>query len=474
LSGSATTGVPTKPVSQTFNILDLSTIWLPAAFEAGSVHVNEAEDVDVRWDDVSSTLIVPTDLDTSDGLRYEVVSDIPTFDPAGLVGIGDVPRDIAERNRDLPSDFPPAVTDLARSIVAGASTPYEQALALQNSFRDGSFTYSLAAAPGHSESAIENFLFVTRTGYCEQFAGAFAAMARAVGLPARVAVGFTPGDRDPADPSRYIVRGEHAHAWPEVWIPGAGWVAFEPTPGRGAPGARAYTGVEESQDTAGLSTEPTTVPEAAPGPDDTLPEDGGAGASTTVPPLGDVGAELPPIEPPEDDSVFPSASRLALGIAIALPALLVVLGGVGSIVAGTRALRRHRWRARAESPEDRVRADGRAVLDYVGVLGIVRRPFETHAEFGRRLAALVGEPAAVRLGELLTRADFDPAGVSEEDAEEADTIVAAIHDAVRVRTTRWQRARAAMDPRSAERRARARGPRPTGPRIQISTAGTGR
>ncbi len=94
----------------------------------------------------------------------------------------------------------------------------------------------------------------TRRGYCEMFAGTYAAMARSIGLPSRVAVGFTPGDADPDDPTLYTVRGEHAHAWPEVYFGGVGWVRFEPTPSVRAPGVPGYT-------TGSFDTpEPTALP----------------------------------------------------------------------------------------------------------------------------------------------------------------------------------------------------------------------
>src|SRR3546814_13822800 len=84
----------------------------------------------------------------------------------------------------------------------------------------------------HVGDALEQFLFETQVGYCEQFAGAYAAMARAVGLPARVAVGFTQGERDETDPTLFHVRGEHAHAWPEVYLAGAGWRSDERSGGK--------------------------------------------------------------------------------------------------------------------------------------------------------------------------------------------------------------------------------------------------
>jgi transglutaminase-like putative cysteine protease len=91
---------------------------------------------------------------------------------------------------------------------------------------------------------MEEFLS-QRRGYCEQFAGTYAAFARVLGLPSRVAIGFTPGER--RDDGRYYVQGKHAHAWPEIYFEGVGWVPFEPTPGRGVAGAEQYTGVAADQ-----------------------------------------------------------------------------------------------------------------------------------------------------------------------------------------------------------------------------------
>ena len=132
---------------------------------------------------------------------------------------------------------------LAREITASATGPYQRALFLQNYFRD-EFIYSLDTPSITSEDAFLEFI-ARRTGYCEQFASTFAVMARSIGLPARVAIGFTPGQSDGV--GGYIVRSQHAHAWPEVWFDGIGWLMFEPTPGRGAPNA-SYTGVSPQQD----------------------------------------------------------------------------------------------------------------------------------------------------------------------------------------------------------------------------------
>ena len=90
------------------------------------------------------------------------------------------------------------------------------------------FTYSTEPLPGSGYRALENFLLRDRRGYCEQFAASMAMMAREVGIPSRVAVGFLPGER--VEDNTWEVSIRDMHAWPELYFAGYGWVRFEPTP----------------------------------------------------------------------------------------------------------------------------------------------------------------------------------------------------------------------------------------------------
>ena len=233
----------------------------------------------LRWNAETSTL-VRTDRVLEEGDVFEVVSAMPSFTPDVLrATTSSSPPDPIYLA--LPDDFPLSIAAMADEITADAPTTYDKMMALQQWFH-ANFQYSLDVPQGHSTSAIEAFLR-QRIGYCEQFAGTFAAMARSLQIPARVAVGYTPG-LPQADGSRSVL-GKNAHAWPEVWFDGLGWVPFEPTPGRGAPGAESYTGLAPAQD------------ETAPGP---ATEENGGGAGDTPP------ATLPPELIPGDPLLDPS------------------------------------------------------------------------------------------------------------------------------------------------------------------------
>jgi hypothetical protein len=111
-------------------------------------------------------------------------------------------------------------------VTNGARTPYAAATALERWFRDGGgFTYT----DSPPSSSLTTFILRTRSGYCQHFAGAMALMLRYVGIPARVAVGFSSGRYD-AKRGVWRVNDHDAHAWVEAWFRGYGWLPFDPTP----------------------------------------------------------------------------------------------------------------------------------------------------------------------------------------------------------------------------------------------------
>ena len=135
----------------------------------------------------------------------------------------------------------------ARRVAGRAATPYAAVIALESWLRQtGGFTYD-ESPPRGKGAPLVSFVTQTKTGYCQHFAGAMAAMLRMLGIPARVAVGFTSGT---LDDGTWVVTDHDAHAWVEVWFAGIGWVPFDPTPGRGTLGG-VYSSASTSNDEVG-------------------------------------------------------------------------------------------------------------------------------------------------------------------------------------------------------------------------------
>jgi transglutaminase-like putative cysteine protease len=284
VDGQITPSAGQPRIRQQIQVLSLGGRLVPVA--ADPVEANGFSDgveVDLRLNRDTSTLVTPEDIDAGD--LFLVVSEARALTPEILRAATSTaaPDPVFT---DLPDDLPSVVAEAAAAVTAGAPTSYDQAIALQSWFR-AEFDYSLDVQSGHGSNAIESFLR-DRVGYCEQFSATFAAMARTLGIPSRVAVGFTPGNL--GDDGWYSVLGKNAHAWPELWFDGIGWVAFEPTPGRGAPGAESYTDIPAQQDDSGaqpvdgqgavtLPPNPTT-PDTVVRPDQSLPRDPTA---TTLP-----------------------------------------------------------------------------------------------------------------------------------------------------------------------------------------------
>ncbi|GEL94252.1 transglutaminase family protein [Cellulomonas composti] len=176
-----------------------------------------------------------------DALRDQVQGSAPTSHGMRVTYVAEIPELTADELRAASTGTPddPAALEVpatshaddirarALEVTAGASSPYEQAMALQTYLRStANFTYDTRLEPARTDDAVWDFL-ESRTGYCVQFATAMTMMARTLGIPARVGVGFLPGKNEDGT---YVVTGRQSHAWPELNFEGYGWVRFEPTP----------------------------------------------------------------------------------------------------------------------------------------------------------------------------------------------------------------------------------------------------
>lgn len=434
--------VATTDFDQDYRITNLAALWLPAAFEPRNIN---SPDAVVRYQPDSSTLIVDTTVDSSDGLEYEIRSTQPTFTVEQLQGATTaIPPEIRDRYTALPSDFSPTASALARDVTADAATSYDKARALQDHFQvTGGYEYNVdLVEAGHGESAIDQFLS-ERIGYCEQFAGTYAAMARSLGLPARVAVGFTPGEQDPADPTRYRVSGKHAHAWPEVYLGEFGWVSFEPTPTRGAPNAEQWTGVTESQN-ATPAPAPSTTTVTVPGSALTNPTvaPGADPFSATTLPSQDVdlaaGADT--------SSAFDApAVRAASGAGLVL--VLIALYAAAMVwLAGHRHRRR---REQATTDRAKIQVAWQESVEALELMGTRAQPSETHEEFALRAQGDVAETgtALLDLAHDVDAAAYAPALETENMASRAEDRSGVVIAAARAQVTPTQRWRHLLDPR---------------------------
>ena len=238
---------------------------------------------ELRWSEALGALFARTELAPGD--RFEIVSRSPDHSAQELrAATTDDPPGAGYT--DLPSAAPAILAETAKAITADAGTDYDRLLMLQRWFQT-EFEYSLEVQAGHGYSAIEGLLR-TRVGHSEHFASAFAVLARTLGAPSRVAVGFTPGELRPD--GWYSVSNRHAHVWPEIWFNGLGWVPFEPTPASRSPTTPSVPA------TSAPSLVTTTDPRAEPGwtGDPFAATEPSTASRTTIPDSGPTATSEPP------------------------------------------------------------------------------------------------------------------------------------------------------------------------------------
>ncbi|MEW2399119.1 DUF3488 and transglutaminase-like domain-containing protein [Streptomyces sp. NPDC046862] len=242
---------------------DYGQDWLPMPYPATGVNISG----DWRYEPVGRTLVGDHGQNTR-GLQYTVKSLIVQPTAQQLASAPEPPPALKREYTKLPGSLPSVVARTARQVTAGSANNYERAVKLQDWFAvSGGFTYDTEVQVGSGSSAIARFLR-DKEGFCVHFSFAMASMARSLGIPARVAVGFTPGS--PQADGSMTVGLRDAHAWPELYFEGVGWTRFEPTPNRGStpsytqPEVPGGTGLPDvARPTQSASTAPSSEPSAS-------------------------------------------------------------------------------------------------------------------------------------------------------------------------------------------------------------------
>lgn len=200
--------------------------WLPMPYPPSAVSIAG----DWRYEPEGMTLVGDHGQNTG-GVRYEVRSLVVQPTREQLAAAPAPPPALLREYTRVPSSLPDVVARTAREITEGARNHYEEAVAIQEYFTvSGGFRYDTQVDVGSGRNAIARFLR-EKEGFCVHFSFAMAAMARTLGIPARVAVGFAPGTQQTDGTVSVGLRD--AHAWPELYFEGVGWTRFEPTPTRG-------------------------------------------------------------------------------------------------------------------------------------------------------------------------------------------------------------------------------------------------
>lgn len=426
---------------------DFASTWLPTSVPLTRIDAAG----DWRYDESTMDFLAANDSLSTAGLTYTMTGQVLDLDGRELAKVTAVSGEVDSAYTELPPTLPPEIAHLAREVTEGRPSPFAKAVALQDWFQHtGGFTYDRAAADGNGTDDLMAFLSEGeggRTGYCEQFAASMAILARSLGIPSRVAVGFLRPTRQPDGSWEYSAWD--MHAWPELYFPGGGWVRFEPTPtGR--------TGDPPPYTTQRLPRAPASTGTA--GPRETLQPDRVSDSARPDRPTGAAGDGE---DPARSDPGIAWLPVLAIGLAVA--------AGVALVAMGPRLLRRHRSRRRwsggphaedawAELRDSVIdlgrrwpvgrspRSVGAVVVGYFGAPGGANTPRPRH---GPGLSP-TGEDALARLVDAVEQDRYAP---HPRRSATLQSDVAEVVRAIRDGATRSARLRARWLPASVVRRA---------------------
>lgn len=432
LPADPTWNIPTRTIDQRVTVVDLPGYWLPAAQRPRAV-VNLDRGPPILYDQRAGILATSrppkpgragVEEGGSRGQQYVVTSSVPDVRDdrlqAARVPVGPEVAPLLA----LPGDLPAVFRDRAvEQTTTGAPTPYLQAAALERYVRGLGQAEGDKATAGHSAALLEPLLKEPgKVGSPEQKAALYAIMARTIGLPSRVVVGFQPqvpraGEMD--------ITATEATVWPEVYFADLGWVPFSVTSDQGAkaPDAGSSKDVEVEQ-APGIQRPPATLP-------------------------SDPGMFAPPAE--EGASLL---TRVLVVVLLVVGAMAV--GLLCSAIATTSARRRlHRRRRQAPTPEERIVGAWEDVQDRLVELDVRDTDSLTARELALTGAAVVPGPAAEGLrplGALANLARYSPWRLAPDQAEVAWRYADAFAGAQKDRLSATQRVKRLFVPRRLQRR----------------------
>jgi transglutaminase-like putative cysteine protease len=411
---------------------EVRTTWLPIPYPTARIDGLRGS---WFWDDGSLTV---RSVDTNTGGQVYRVTRLdvePT--PQQLRSASRFPSDELDPFLELPEDLPPIITESLSAVTAGAASPYDAAVAIQAWLRGVEFDYSTEAPvsegyDGGGFDVIAKFL-ETKAGYCVHFASTMAVLARAYGIPARIAIGYTQGS--PAEErvdgvQRVEVDSHDLHSWPELYFEGVGWVPFEPTPGRG-------TVPDYSRPGAGEEQAPS-VPNAAAG------SPGSTGRPDKDPDLGLSGGSGDPLAAAAEWWLRGGVLALVVGLLLLLPSAFRL----------SQRLTRVRRIRRGERPADAAWDEFAATAIDLGAGG---SGGETPRAFAARIAERVAfddvrlRSAVVRLRDAVERERYGPVDVTSEPVASVATLLddlAVVRAALLEDARAGERARAILMPHS--------------------------
>jgi Transglutaminase-like superfamily/TgpA N-terminal domain len=403
-------------VTQEFHFLNqFDSAWMPFAYPADYF---PASSETIAWDSTNGVADIGGPIEA--GTDYSVQSLLMHPTAADLKAL---PLAVAPKRYTYTGHVDGAIRTLAQQWTEGDTNTYDKVMDIENNLKT-KYVYDTTVKRRTDESALVDFLFNDKRGFCEQFAAAMAIMLRTLGIPSRLAVGFDSGNRSPggnASDTTWTVSAHDAHTWPEVLFPTYGWLQFEPTPAITPPSGETYL------------YEATAPPKAVcpPGkPKCDLGNHFGNGGKNqgarahndkheNITALERNGGSDPALTAPATPALAWYDGRKLLAVALVVALLFLLL------VPPLRGLRRRRrLRRAANEPRRLILTTYDVFTERAGEMGFPRGPGETIEEYRRRVTGtgLLRNGDLDRLSDLTTAAAYgerEPGIAEAQDAGQA-------------------------------------------------------